>query len=75
MEGRRTDGHVGLTNAQIFFSLVVRMQRARHLIEKNEGVAYLCNKMGAKSEEEKAVDDWIEKVNKYYEDNNLTKFW
>lgn len=51
------------------------MQRARHMIEENEGVAYLCNKMRAKSEEEKAVDDWIDKVNKYYEDNGLKKFW
>lgn len=73
MEGTGSPGI--LTPAQRFFALVVQMQRERKLIEDNEGLVYLCNKTKAKSLTEQKVDEWIENVNKYYEDNNLEKFW
>lgn len=50
----------GLTGAQRFFRLVYRMQKARHLIEENENLTYLCNKLNLKSPEEIEVDEWIE---------------
>lgn len=73
MEGTGSPGI--LTPAQRFFALVVQMHRERHLIEKSEGAVYLCRKTQAKSLTEQKVDEWIENVNKYYEDNNLEKFW
>ena len=46
----------GLTPAQRFFRLVYRMQKARHMIEANDNLIYMANRMRLKSPEEEAVD-------------------
>ena len=64
-----------LTGAQKFFRLVYRMQKARHLIEENENLTYLCNKLNLKSPEEIEVDEWIKRIEKKYEEEGKHKFW
>lgn len=65
----------GLTPAQRFFRLVYRMQKARHMIEANENLIYMANRMRLKSPEEEAVDEWIKKVEEIYEKEGKYKFW
>lgn len=65
----------GLTPAQRFFRLVYRMQKARHMIEANENLIYMANRMRLKSPEEEAVDEWIKKVEEIYEKEGRDKFW
>lgn len=65
----------GLTPAQRFFRLVYRMQKARHMIEANENLIYMANRMRLKSPEEEAVDEWIKKVEEIYEKEGKSKFW
>lgn len=65
----------GLTPAQRFFRLVCRMQKARHMIEANDNLIYMANRMRLKSPEEEAVDEWIKRVNDIYEKEGKHKFW
>ena len=65
----------GLTPAQRFFRLVVRMQKARHMIEANENLIYMANRMRLKSPEEEAVDEWIKRIEEIYEKEGKHKFW
>lgn len=65
----------GLTPAQRFFRLVYRMQKARHMIEANDNLIYMANRMRLKSPEEEAVDEWIKRVNDIYEKEGKHKFW
>lgn len=65
----------GLTAPQRFFSLVYKMQKARHMIEDHENLIYLGNKMKLKSPEEEEVDEWIRKVEEKYEREGREKFW
>lgn len=64
-----------LTPPMRFFRLVFKMQKARHLIESNEKLIYLGNKLELKSPEEKEVDEWIKKVEEKYEKEGKHKFW
>lgn len=45
------------------------------MIEANDNLIYMANRMRLKSPEEEAVDEWIKKVEEIYEKEGKKKFW
>lgn len=45
------------------------------MIEANDNLIYMANRMRLKSPEEEAVDEWIKRIEEIYEKEGKHKFW